>query len=52
VRTLVEGELGAGPHRVARDGLDQAGRRLARGLYFARLSSPAGHDEQRLVLAP
>ena len=52
VRTLVRGPLDAGAHTVAWDGRDEAGRRAPRGLYFARLSTAAGHDERRLVLAP
>jgi len=42
VRTLVQGEQGAGVHRLAWDGRDDAGRRVPAGLYFARLT--AGHE--------
>jgi flagellar hook capping protein FlgD len=39
VRTLADGALGAGPHRVAWDGRDAAGRRVAPGAYFLRLET-------------
>lgn len=37
VRTLHDGRLGAGPHDLAWDGRDDAGRRVAAGRYFAAL---------------
>lgn len=37
VKTLAEGELPAGQHRLAWDGTDQSGRRAASGIYFFRL---------------
>lgn len=37
VKSLVDGELGAGSHVVAWDGTDETGARLGTGLYFARL---------------
>jgi subtilisin family serine protease len=36
VRDLFAGELAAGPQRLAWDGTDDAGRRVAPGLYFVR----------------
>jgi len=39
VRTLVDGELGAGPHSVLWEGTDGDGHALASGVYFARLSA-------------
>ena len=36
VRTLASGEFEAGPHVIAWDGRDEAGRDCASGLYFAR----------------
>jgi hypothetical protein len=37
VRTLVSGHRDAGSHRVTWDGRDEAGRRVASGVYLARL---------------
>ena len=37
VRLLASAALDAGPHRLTWDGRDDAGRAVARGLYFARL---------------
>ena len=37
VKSLVDGTLGAGPHEVMWDGLDDAGRPVGAGLYFTRL---------------
>ena len=39
VRELVHGELSAGPNEARWDGRDQAGRRVAAGVYFLRLRS-------------
>ncbi|MBN2564965.1 MAG: T9SS type A sorting domain-containing protein, partial [Candidatus Eisenbacteria bacterium] len=39
VRTLVDGELPAGPSTAVWDGTDDNGRSLATGVYFARLSA-------------
>jgi flagellar hook assembly protein FlgD len=39
VRTLVSGALGPGVHQAVWDGRDDGGRRLAPGLYFARLTA-------------
>jgi flagellar hook assembly protein FlgD len=41
VRTLVDGaaELGAGAHTADWNGLDDGGRRVPAGLYFARLEA-------------
>ena len=39
VRTLVDGELAAGPHSLPWDGTDGSGHALASGVYFARLSA-------------
>jgi len=38
VRSLVDTELGPGPWTIAWDGRDASGRRLAAGVYFARLA--------------
>lgn len=49
VRTLVDGEMDAGPHTVSWDGRDQGGQPLASGIYFYRLVS-AGVDANRRTL--
>jgi expansin (peptidoglycan-binding protein) len=50
VRTLVDAHLSAGSHEARWDGLDDAGRRLAPGTYFCRLSSGAAVDQKRITL--
>ncbi len=51
VRTLEAGtQAASGIHRVAWDGRDDAGRELASGLYFVRLSSGGQVAVERLVL--
>ncbi len=52
VRTLVAGELAAGPHVIAWDGRDDAGRRCPRGVCFAALRSAAGLCAARVVVGP
>ena len=42
VRTLQRGTLEAGPHQVAWDGLDDRGRPVSDGMYFARLQAREG----------
>jgi Zn-dependent M28 family amino/carboxypeptidase len=46
VRTLLAARLPAGPHVVVWDGNDEAGRRVAAGIYFCRLQA-AGLDLRR-----
>jgi hypothetical protein len=50
VRTLLDGPLGAGAHATPWDGRDAAGRLVPRGLYFARLVTPAGTSERRVAV--
>lgn len=50
VRVLVDGMRGAGEHAVAFDGRAADGRRLAPGLYLARLEAPGLSSTQRLVV--
>ncbi len=50
VRSLVEGNLTAGPHAFAWDGRDAHGRAVAPGVYFVRASSPTGVMTRRLVM--
>lgn len=49
VRTLVDARLEAGPHELAWDGRDDAGRRLAAGLYFVRLATGGRVDQVRIT---
>jgi len=51
VRSLLRGELPAGVHTVVWDGLDEAGRPVASGTYFAKLDGAGGHDALRFVIA-
>ncbi len=50
VRTLVEEDLSAGPHRAVWDGRDDAGRKVASGSYLCRLDAEGKHLYQRLAL--
>jgi hypothetical protein len=52
VRTLVQGAQAPGSYRVALDGRDERGTRLAPGLYFVRLSRGASQQARRLVVMP
>ncbi len=49
VRTLLSGAQSAGPHAVAWDGADDAGRRAPAGLYFAVLRGAGERAVTRLV---
>jgi flagellar hook assembly protein FlgD len=51
VRTLVEGTRSAGVHRVEWDGRDDGGRRLAAGVYLARLEGAGEVRTRKVVLA-
>ncbi len=50
VRVLSRGRVGAGRHQVPWDGTDDRGRRVASGVYFARLVAGDEIDTGRLVL--
>ncbi|MEP0548950.1 MAG: kelch repeat-containing protein [Rhodothermales bacterium] len=50
VAVLVDGVLTAGEHRVAWDGTADDGRRLAPGVYVARLTGAVGHAVTKLTL--
>jgi len=50
VRTLARGALPAGPHAVTWDGRDEGGRRLASGVYTARLARDGRVLARKLVL--
>ncbi|MEO5618743.1 MAG: LamG-like jellyroll fold domain-containing protein [Candidatus Eisenbacteria bacterium] len=49
VRSLRVGRLAAGPHRFEWNGRDDSGRRVAAGVYFARLGMGARHLEVKIV---
>jgi hypothetical protein len=50
VRRLLAADLPAGPHRVAWDGCDEAGRAVASGVYLARLAAGDQVRERKLTL--
>jgi len=52
VRMLHEGRLEAGEHEIAFDGRDGAGRRLAAGGYFVRLSTDQVTASGKLLVLP
>jgi hypothetical protein len=51
VRTLVDGTVAAGHHRVAWDGRDAHGRAVPSGLYFYRLVAGAFTATRKMVLS-
>ncbi|MGH7725357.1 MAG: FG-GAP-like repeat-containing protein [Candidatus Eiseniibacteriota bacterium] len=52
VRQLIDGNASAGPGSAVWDGRDDAGRRVAPGLYFARLAFEGHEVVSKLVLLP
>ncbi|MFN0149314.1 MAG: FlgD immunoglobulin-like domain containing protein [bacterium] len=50
VRTLVDGSMPAGRHNVVWPGTNDSGRRVAQGIYVARLESGADVATRKLVL--
>lgn len=50
VKTLYEGILPAGTHRVNWDGTDYSGRRVATGLYLYRLKSERFTQSRKMIL--
>ncbi|MCK4511096.1 hypothetical protein KAW64_05115, partial [bacterium] len=50
VRTLVDGALPSGRREFIWDGMDDTGRPVSAGAYFARCESDAGSDTRKLVL--
>ncbi|MGH2570750.1 MAG: FlgD immunoglobulin-like domain containing protein [bacterium] len=49
VRTLVDGPRGPGAQAAVWDGRDDAGRRVASGMYFCRLRAAGVEDSRRIV---
>jgi aminopeptidase N len=52
VRTVFDGNAGAGRTDVPWDGLDAAGRRVPAGIYFARLTGAQGDLAQKIAVMP
>ena len=52
VRTLTAGERSAGRQTVRWDGLDDAGRAAAGGVYFYTLRAPGVEESRRMILLP
>ncbi|MCD4690805.1 proprotein convertase P-domain-containing protein [bacterium] len=50
VKTLVDGETGAGWHTVTWDGRDDSGRTIASGVYFARMHAEGFTGSTKMVL--
>lgn len=50
VRALVSGRFEAGVHDVPWDGRDEAGRRVAAGVYFVKVATRQGSMTSRLVM--
>jgi len=50
VRTLVQKHLTPGPHSAIWDGRTDSGTRAASGVYFCRLSTPAGTESSSMVM--
>jgi subtilisin family serine protease len=50
VRNLLDQQLEAGPHEVAWDGTDNAGRAVEAGVYFYRLEAGAFQQSRRLLV--
>jgi len=48
--TLVDGRRAAGPHTVTWHGRDDAGRRLASGVYLAQVRTDTGREVHKLTL--
>lgn len=52
VRTLVEDRRAAGSHSVRWDGRDEAGRKVASGVYFYNLAAPGINESRKMILLP
>ncbi|MFC1572140.1 FlgD immunoglobulin-like domain containing protein [Candidatus Eisenbacteria bacterium] len=52
IRTLVNEERAAGPHSVRWDGQDDAGQKVAGGVYFYNLTAAGIEESRRMILLP
>jgi len=50
IRTLANGNLGAGPHERVWDGLDDNGRQAPSGAYYVRLVTDSRVDHRKMML--
>ena len=50
VSTLVDGNLGTGPHSVEWSGIDDSGRRASSGIYLVRMVAPDRIQNRRITL--
>lgn len=50
VRTLVNGDRGAGLHGAVWNGLDNGGREVAAGVYFYKLTASGIEESRRMIL--
>jgi flagellar hook assembly protein FlgD len=50
VRTLLDGPVGWGPHRVLWDGRDDRARDVASGAYFYRIEAEKASQARKLIL--
>jgi flagellar hook assembly protein FlgD len=51
VRTLATGTMNSGRHDLVWQGRDDAGRSVASGVYFCRLSADGGTQSRKMILA-
>jgi hypothetical protein len=52
VRSLVDEERATGRHSVSWDGCDEAGRKVASGVYFYDLVTPGVRESRQMILLP
>jgi hypothetical protein len=52
VRQLLSEQRGVGRHTVSWDGRDDAGEKVASGMYFYRLTAPGVEESRRMILLP
>jgi hypothetical protein len=50
VKTLVDGEVGAGQQQVVWDGSDMSGQKAARGVYFCRMATDGFTASTKMIL--